>query len=75
MSQQDGIIVYSTEDTHFQENEMPPKENAVKIEFFNEVVKTLTEIDCDVYKKDKNEIRFGFEDSQRHLEKKFKLPK
>ena len=51
MSQPDGVIVYSTDETSATPDAQP-NQKAVQIEFFNDAVKTVTEIDCQAFKAD-----------------------
>ena len=63
MSQPDGVIVYSGAEA------TPPE--TIKIEFFNDAVETVTDIDCNLFKA--NEPYMLKPDGDQHLDKKFKF--
>ena len=76
MSQPDGVIVYSTEEESVVQKEGEnPKKKLVNVEFFNEAVKIVTEIDCEAFKVDKNKQKYGEEENRLHLLPRFKFKK
>ena len=52
-----------------------PKEKSVNIEFFNDAVKAVTEIDCQAFRADEKVQKYGEEESIMHVQPKFKFIK